>query len=318
MGAAINSEMADRLQKRQAAAATKSREQEEAEAAAEALARQQAEALAQQQTEVLAQPGTTIPIVPMGPDGKGYVRGTFDYEAADAGELGFHTGDIITVLSQDESGWWQGELNGATGWFPANFTEACPAPAKKSSSGGGGSGSGAAALDEAIGDAKVETLTSFSRARVKGKRPPRKSTRLGATVKTRTETNDSAPRGGDDEEERGVGGMTSVGGGGDRGRIKSFYGVPAMGGMNGELQNLFNKGGKGSANVATRGRAPATKPQRSSGGEKSLASGGGGLPFAVNLRSSKQQTPQQQSTARDEVKQNKTKTTHKHTTHTNI
>ena len=306
MGAAINSEMADRLQKRQAAAATKSREQEEAEAAAEALARQQAEALAQQQTEALAQPGTTIPTVPMGPDGKGYVRGTFDYEAADAGELGFHIGDVITVLSQDESGWWQGELNGVTGWFPANFTEACPAPAKKSSSGGsGGSGSGAAALDEAIGGAKVETLTSFSRARVKGKRPPRKSTRLGATVKTRTETNDSAPRGGgDDEEERGAGG--------DRGRIKSFYGVPAMGGMNGELQNLFNKGGKGSANAA----APAPKGKavlsRNRGMSQSLernepaaekSGGGGGLPFTVNLRSSKQQTPHSQSAARDEVKQ---------------
>lgn len=39
------------------------------------------------------------------------------------------------VLQKDDSGWWQGELNGRVGMFPSNFVEpidpnAAPTPAK--------------------------------------------------------------------------------------------------------------------------------------------------------------------------------------------
>lgn len=39
--------------------------------------------------------------------------------------LAFKAGDIIHVLNRDPSGWWDGEINGARGWFPSNYTGAC-------------------------------------------------------------------------------------------------------------------------------------------------------------------------------------------------
>eukprot|EP00727_Mastigamoeba_balamuthi_P010903 m51a1_g6435 hypothetical protein (412) ;mRNA; f:366225-367955 len=51
-------------------------------------------------------------------------RALYDYEAAQEGDLTFHEGDIIVVAdSSDPSGWWTGELNGASGTFPSNFVE---------------------------------------------------------------------------------------------------------------------------------------------------------------------------------------------------
>lgn len=73
------------------------------------------------------------PPVPRGspaasPDKK-YVKATWDYKANEAGELSFTVGDIISVVSEDASGWWIGETNGMKGQFPVNFTEPCAAPA---------------------------------------------------------------------------------------------------------------------------------------------------------------------------------------------
>ena len=50
-------------------------------------------------------------------------KALFDYAAADATELGFSVGDIITVTKQDSSGWWEGELKGKHGMFPGNYVE---------------------------------------------------------------------------------------------------------------------------------------------------------------------------------------------------
>lgn len=32
-------------------------------------------------------------------------------------------GDLITILAQEDEGWWEGELNGKKGVFPSNFVE---------------------------------------------------------------------------------------------------------------------------------------------------------------------------------------------------
>ena len=32
-------------------------------------------------------------------------------------------GRIITIVREDDSGWWQGEYNGKVGWFPYNYVE---------------------------------------------------------------------------------------------------------------------------------------------------------------------------------------------------
>lgn len=50
-----------------------------------------------------------------------WVTVLFDREAADPTELALWEGDVIRVLSQLGSGWWDGLLDGARGWFPSNF-----------------------------------------------------------------------------------------------------------------------------------------------------------------------------------------------------
>ncbi|KAI9090825.1 P-loop containing nucleoside triphosphate hydrolase protein [Phlyctochytrium arcticum] len=50
-------------------------------------------------------------------------RALYDYEATEADELSFSTGDIIAINSKDDEGWWQGTLNGQKGLFPANYVE---------------------------------------------------------------------------------------------------------------------------------------------------------------------------------------------------
>ena len=57
-----------------------------------------------------------------------YVKAAYDYTANETGELSFKEGDVITVTAQHASGWWTGELKGARGTFPSNFTEPCAPP----------------------------------------------------------------------------------------------------------------------------------------------------------------------------------------------
>nr|XP_013996461.1 unnamed protein product [Salmo salar] len=47
----------------------------------------------------------------------------YDYEAADEDELSFSEGQLINVLDKVDPGWWEGELNGVTGLFPANYVK---------------------------------------------------------------------------------------------------------------------------------------------------------------------------------------------------
>ena len=50
-----------------------------------------------------------------------YVRALYDYDADDHTSLSFRQGDIIQVLTQLESGWWDGVINDVRGWFPSNY-----------------------------------------------------------------------------------------------------------------------------------------------------------------------------------------------------
>jgi son of sevenless-like protein len=52
-----------------------------------------------------------------------YVRALYDYEADDRTSLSFHEGDVIQVITQLESGWWDGVINGVRGWFPSNYCQ---------------------------------------------------------------------------------------------------------------------------------------------------------------------------------------------------
>ncbi|KAJ3156727.1 Unconventional myosin-Ie, partial [Irineochytrium annulatum] len=47
-------------------------------------------------------------------------KALYDYDATEADELSFKVGDIITIVSKDDEGWWTGNLRGKKGLFPAN------------------------------------------------------------------------------------------------------------------------------------------------------------------------------------------------------
>ncbi|KAI1494745.1 ras guanine nucleotide exchange factor domain-containing protein [Biscogniauxia mediterranea] len=62
------------------------------------------------------------------PAGNLYVRALYDYEADDRTSLSFHEGDVIQVITQLESGWWDGVINGVRGWFPSNYCQIITSP----------------------------------------------------------------------------------------------------------------------------------------------------------------------------------------------
>ncbi|KAG9081887.1 hypothetical protein FRC07_014388, partial [Ceratobasidium sp. 392] len=50
-----------------------------------------------------------------------WVRAMYDYHSTDDSSLSFSRGDIVEVLTQLESGWWDGLIGSERGWFPSNF-----------------------------------------------------------------------------------------------------------------------------------------------------------------------------------------------------
>ncbi|CBN78823.1 conserved unknown protein [Ectocarpus siliculosus] len=53
--------------------------------------------------------------------GQQQARALFSYTAADNTELSLTEGEVLTVVSQDQSGWWTGEKGGRKGLFPSNY-----------------------------------------------------------------------------------------------------------------------------------------------------------------------------------------------------
>lgn len=49
------------------------------------------------------------------------VKARFNFKQNNEDELSFSKGDMIVVTRQEEGGWWEGSLNGKTGWFPSNY-----------------------------------------------------------------------------------------------------------------------------------------------------------------------------------------------------
>ncbi|XP_013388221.1 rho guanine nucleotide exchange factor 7-like isoform X1 [Lingula anatina] len=51
------------------------------------------------------------------------VVGAYNFKGTNNDELCFCKGDLITVTQIVDGGWWEGTLNGQTGWFPANYVK---------------------------------------------------------------------------------------------------------------------------------------------------------------------------------------------------
>ncbi|XP_061454083.1 rho guanine nucleotide exchange factor 6 isoform X1 [Rhineura floridana] len=49
------------------------------------------------------------------------VKARFHFKQTNEDELSINKGDIIYVTRVEEGGWWEGTLNGKTGWFPSNY-----------------------------------------------------------------------------------------------------------------------------------------------------------------------------------------------------
>jgi len=51
------------------------------------------------------------------------VKAVFKFKGTNNDELKFKKGDLITVTQKEDGGWWEGTLDGKTGWFPSNYVE---------------------------------------------------------------------------------------------------------------------------------------------------------------------------------------------------
>ncbi|XP_061103675.1 rho guanine nucleotide exchange factor 6 isoform X2 [Conger conger] len=56
-----------------------------------------------------------------GGGGQLMVKARFTFKQNNEDELSFNKGELICVTRQEEGGWWEGSLNGKTGWFPSNY-----------------------------------------------------------------------------------------------------------------------------------------------------------------------------------------------------
>uniref|UniRef100_A0A9J8BG50 Rac/Cdc42 guanine nucleotide exchange factor (GEF) 6 n=1 Tax=Cyprinus carpio carpio TaxID=630221 RepID=A0A9J8BG50_CYPCA len=56
-----------------------------------------------------------------GGGGQLVVKARFNFKQNNEDELSFSKGELIHVTRQEEGGWWEGTLNGKTGWFPSNY-----------------------------------------------------------------------------------------------------------------------------------------------------------------------------------------------------
>ncbi|KAK9768115.1 hypothetical protein K7432_001518 [Basidiobolus ranarum] len=91
------------------------------------------------------------------------VKALYDFDSSDSSSLKFKKGEIIQVIDQQSSGWWDGLCNGSRGWFPSNFVHAVE-PQKSDASGWGDDESLAKTTEDSFDNytPEMKTTRSFS------------------------------------------------------------------------------------------------------------------------------------------------------------
>ncbi|XP_045027352.1 unconventional myosin-If isoform X1 [Daphnia magna] len=80
----------------------------------------------QEQKQQQMQPAPRAPAKPRiepKPPALAKARALYVYQAQDTDELSMNVGDIIEIISEDPSGWWQGRLRGKQGLLPGNYVQ---------------------------------------------------------------------------------------------------------------------------------------------------------------------------------------------------
>lgn len=105
-----------------------------------------------------------------------YVRALYNYDADDHTSLSFRQGDIIQVLTQLESGWWDGVINDVRGWFPSNYCAIISGPDDVSEYDGNGAEDGETSAesgtDEELDDEQDDDVDSEGNLRDEESRLP--------------------------------------------------------------------------------------------------------------------------------------------------
>lgn len=52
-----------------------------------------------------------------------FVQAQYDFTSTDGSALSFSKGDVMEVLTQLDSGWWDGLIDGKRGWMPCNYVK---------------------------------------------------------------------------------------------------------------------------------------------------------------------------------------------------
>ena len=108
--------------------------------------------------------------------GQMYVRALYDYDADDRTSLSFRQGDVIQVITQLESGWWDGIIDGVRGWFPSNYCAVVTGSEEDVGDGGHNAGaedvSGESSTEDDYDDDFTEVLDSEGNPRDDASRLP--------------------------------------------------------------------------------------------------------------------------------------------------